>query len=206
MEKYNINIKCEDNEFFDLNIKNQSQINQWLFNNKNIINTIDDDYLVSDLSDIKEKYRLDQNIPLTEFIEKNKTKIETILNDGLSIYVKIYNEEHEDVYKGLLNIGNDDNIIIKDDYENTIYINNKKLEVDCRILKIISKYPKFITVKDFILNLKDNKLLFNSIITLFLNNSTKVISINVTNGEIEKPETINGRDNELIIRFTIRYQ
>lgn len=208
MDKYNVNFIDEDNTFATLNIKNQFEVNAWISENKSKFDHIDNDYLVFDLIDIDNKYSLEQNIDLIEFIKVNDKKIKQILDEGLIIYVNVYDEDTEIIYKGRLSIEDYEHMkfTIIDDYDNSISISNyNNLKVDCMVLKLISKNPKYPTVKEFISKIKDNTLLYNTKINMTLKAACPNVEVINTNGEITNLDEIKKYEDTEIKFIRIIY-
>lgn len=191
------------NSFINLDIKNQYNVNNWIQCYRSNIEKIKGDYIICRVPNNSEEHCLNCDNTLDEFIKINKSKIDCIFDEGLKIYVEV--ECNGISNNGLLNIIDGrvyiDNNIVNDTIKSIVYNYN--------IYKIIEKKVNFPTVQEFISKLKENKLLYNSKITVWLDD-IKTIHFYYINNEIicieGKDDEIKGNEHKLVKYFKIGYR
>ncbi len=218
MLDFNDNTYCLDDftkkTFIELDVKNRYEVNKWLFINEKKVKDINGEYIILECFDnkVEKEYDIDwYDMDLVDFVKKYKIAISKIYEDGLYIKLILANEYNEDIYEGILKL-RDNNIFIKDKYDSLIHIRNKFIIKNFIILKMVSKIPNLISVKDFLVSLENNNLLNNTLISLylyqghplFIKNSPDGIKISKSssfNNNIEKTEY----ENLLIKEFKFHY-
>lgn len=191
----NINNDVIRKQFNNLNLKNQVDTNKWLLDNKLTLNSIEGNYIISDI----DEYFDDSYITLNDFIKDNKEDIIKFTENGHKIYLELIEKETEELlYKGLLNI-NGEIITIDDGLNNVVTINNKELIVrQTRVLKILNKNPKYITLSEFISKLNETTLFDNVKMTITFTEGYHNMDLTIINGKIEDIDRLKSyQDKEI---------